>query len=77
MMTLDVTSWRYFLCAIAAFNIVTWSLLARLLNRRYAEIYRLAPEGALETIVDDWTGACCASIRTWKGVKAPRQVHGL
>jgi hypothetical protein len=38
MMTLDVTSWRYFLCAIAAFNIVTWSLSARLLNRRYAEM---------------------------------------
>jgi len=38
MMTLDVTSWRYFLCAIAAFNIVTWSLSARLLNRRYAQM---------------------------------------
>jgi hypothetical protein len=38
MMTLDVTSWRYFLCAIAAFNIVTWSLSARLLNRRYARM---------------------------------------
>ncbi len=43
-MTLDVTSWRYFLCAVAAFNIVAWSLSARLLNRRYpvmpAELYR-------------------------------------
>ena len=35
MMTLDVTSWRYFLCTVAAFNIVAWSLSARLLNRRY------------------------------------------
>jgi hypothetical protein len=44
MMTLDVTSWRYFLCAVAAFNIVAWSLSARLLKRRYpampAELYR-------------------------------------
>jgi hypothetical protein len=43
-MTADVTSWRFFLCAIAAFNIVAWSLSARLLNRRYpvmpAELYR-------------------------------------
>src|SRR5450631_65324 len=43
-MTLDVTSWRYFLCAVAAFNIVAWSLSARLLKRRYpampAELYR-------------------------------------
>jgi len=44
MMTLDVTSWHYFLWAIAAFNIIAWSLSARLLNRRYAvmpaELYR-------------------------------------
>lgn len=43
-MTLDVTSWHYFLWAIAAFNIIAWSLSARLLNRRYAvmpaELYR-------------------------------------
>src|ERR1700724_85609 len=44
MMTLDVTSWRYFLCAVAAFNIVAWALSARLLNRRYpvmpADLYK-------------------------------------
>jgi len=44
MMTLDVTSWRNFLWAVAAFNIVAWSLSARMLNRRYpvmpAELYR-------------------------------------
>jgi len=44
MMTLDVTSWRNFLWAVAAFNIVAWSLSARLLSRRYpvmpAELYR-------------------------------------
>src|SRR5260221_123407 len=44
MMTLDVTSWRYFLCVVAAFNIVAWALSARLLNRRFpvmpAELYR-------------------------------------
>jgi hypothetical protein len=44
MMTLDITSWRYFLCTVAAFNIVAWSLSARLLSRRYpllrAELYR-------------------------------------
>jgi hypothetical protein len=43
-MTLDITSWRYFLCAVAAFNILAWSLSARLLIRRYpvmaAELYR-------------------------------------
>ena len=43
-MTLDITSWRYFLWAVAAFNIVAWSLSARMLNRRYpvmpAELYR-------------------------------------
>jgi len=44
MMTLDVTSWRYFLCVVAAFNIAAWALSARLLNRRFpvmpAELYR-------------------------------------
>ena len=44
MMTFDVISWRYFLCTVAAFNIVAWALSARLLNRRYpgmqAELYR-------------------------------------
>jgi hypothetical protein len=44
MMTLDITSWRYFLCTVAAFNIAAWSLSAVLLNRRClampAELYR-------------------------------------
>src|SRR5882757_3557847 len=43
-MTLDVISWRYFLCTVATFNIAAWSLSATLLNRRYpdmpAELYR-------------------------------------
>jgi hypothetical protein len=44
MMTLDITSWRYFLCTVAVFNVAAWTLSALLLNRRNpvmpAELYR-------------------------------------
>jgi hypothetical protein len=34
MMTIDVLSWRTFLCTVAAFNILAWSLTALALRRR-------------------------------------------
>jgi hypothetical protein len=44
-MTIDVLSWRWFLCTIAAFNIIAWSLSALVLNRRTgalpAEVHRM------------------------------------
>jgi len=38
MMSLSVTSWWFFLCAVGAFNIVAWSLAAVALRRRQAVI---------------------------------------
>jgi hypothetical protein len=44
-MTIDVISWRYFLCAVAAFNIIAWMLSARMLHARGAalpaDVYRM------------------------------------
>ena len=44
-MTIDVLSWRYFLCTVAAFNIIAWTLSARTLHARGAalptDVYRM------------------------------------